>query len=94
MAKTQGFFHLMRPDSRKRNIAVKLAEHSQTNVLCVTPGPMDNIPNDVIIIIVNRVREGQLFERHNGHQAGVGDFHHHHHHDEHLLRGVADTELV
>ena len=88
----------MRPDSRKRNIAVKLAEHRQTNVLRVTPGPSDNIPNNVIIIIVNMVGEGQLFERHNGHQAvvgeGVGDFHHHHHHGQHLLRGVADTELV
>ena len=47
----------MRPDSRKRNIAVKLAEHRQTNVLRVTPGPSDNIPNDVIIIIVNKVRK-------------------------------------
>ena len=84
----------MRPDSRKRNIAVKLAKHRQTNVLRVTPGPSDNIPNDVNIIIVNKVREGQFFERHDAHQAGVGDFHHHHHHGQHLLRGVADTELV
>ena len=84
----------MRPDSRKRNIAVKLAEHRQTNVLRVTPGPSDNMPNDANIIIVNKVREGQIFERHDGHQAGVGDFNHHHHHGQHLLRGVADTELV